>query len=199
MTPDGDLIAAAARGTLTGNRGILHDRNGVIVRRSEVRRWIICLLEFRGRHRAVMAPNRYTHLFFLDEATALAAGHRPCAECRYADYQRFRRCWSQAHELSALPAAGEIDEVLHRERALFGGKRVTWRSDARILADGVLVHQDGEPWVVAAGTLRRWTPDGYTDRLALPDGQLAVLTPRSTVAAINAGYLPRLHATAATG
>jgi hypothetical protein len=196
VTPEGDLIAVAARGTLTGNRGILHDRNGVIVRRSQARRWIICLLEFRGRHRVVMTPNRYTHLFFLDEATALAAGHRPCAECRYADFRRFQRCWALALGLSARPAADEIDEILHRERALSGGSRVTWGADGTTLPDGVLVHWDGEPWLVVGGTMRRWTPGGYADRLPLPDGRPAVLTPRSTVAAINAGYLLRLHASA---
>jgi hypothetical protein len=195
VAPQGHLIAVAARGTLTGNRGILHDRNGLIVRRSQVRRWIICLLEFRGRHRVVMAPNRYTHLFFLDEATALSAGHRPCAECRHGDYLFFRRCWTTAQGLSALPSADQIDAVLDDERALSGGSRVTWLTDGETLPDGVFVHRDGEPWLVTAGDLRRWTPRGYTDRVSLPGGPLAVLTPRSTVAAINAGYRPRLHPT----
>jgi hypothetical protein len=197
VTPAGELIAVPARGTLTGNRGVLHDRNGAIVRRSQVRRWISCRLEFRARRRVVMTPNRYTHLFFLDEATALAAGHRPCAECRHADYLRFRQCWAQARGLPELPAADQIDEVLHGERMLSGGNRVTWPADGATLPDGVFVQRQGEAWLVAAGTLRRWTPDGYADRLPLPGGQLAVLTPRSAVAAINAGYRPLLHPTVA--
>jgi hypothetical protein len=195
VTPEGDLIAVAARGTLTGNRGVLHDGAGEIVRRSQARRWIICLLSFRGRQSVVMAANRYTHLFFLDEATALAAGHRPCAQCRYADYARFRRCWADALDLPAPPAADEIDVVLQGERALSGRTRVTWHAEAFSLPDGVLVHRHGEPWLVVAGTLRRWTPAGYADCLPPAEGLLAVLTPRSTVAAMSAGYVPRLHTT----
>lgn len=196
VRPDGDLIAAAARGTLTGNRGILHDRDGVIVRRSQVRRWICCRLEFRGRHRVVMAPNRYTHLFFLDEATALAAGHRPCAECRHGDHVDFARCWAKALGLPAAPAADDLDAVLHGERALSGGRRATWPADGVTLPDGVFVQLDGEPWLLVAGHLRRWTPGGYTEHLPLPGGPVAVLTPPSMVAAIGAGYRPRLHPTA---
>jgi hypothetical protein len=142
-----------------------------------------------------MAANRYTHLFFVDEATALAAGHRPCAQCRHADYARFRRCWADALDLPAPPPADEIDVVLQGERALSGRSRVTWPAEAFGLPDGVLVHRHGEPWLVVAGTMHRWTPAGYADRLPLPEGLLAVLTPRSTVAAMSAGYLPRLHTT----
>src|SRR5262245_5520966 len=96
VTPFGDLIATAARGTLMGNRGCLHDDCRQIRRPFALKRWIACVLDFRGRHRTVMAPGRYTELFFLDEATALAAGHRPCAECRHADYVRFRSLWAAA-------------------------------------------------------------------------------------------------------
>ena len=104
VTPFGEMVAVAARGTLTGNRGVLHDAEQRIVRDWQVRRWIACRLEFRGRWRPVMPPGRWTALFFLDEATALAAGHRPCAECRHADYQRFRTAWSIAHPWPASRA-----------------------------------------------------------------------------------------------
>ncbi len=95
VTPFGDLIAVPERGLMFGNRGVLHNGERRIVRNSQLRRWIVCVLEFRGRSRPIMRPGHYTELFFLDEATALAAGHRPCAECRHQDYQTFRRCWAR--------------------------------------------------------------------------------------------------------
>ena len=94
VTPLGEIVAVPERGTYFGNRGVLHDEGGRIRRPWQVRRWLICLLEFKGRHRAVMTPNRYTELFFLDEATGLAAGHRPCAECRRARFLAFRDAWA---------------------------------------------------------------------------------------------------------
>ena len=111
VTPLGELIATPERGLVYGNRGRLHDEHGDIRRQWQVKRWISCRLEFRGRHRAggPMAPNRYTGLFFLDEATALAAGHRPCAECRSADYRTFLA-------LTGASSADELDEMLHAER-----------------------------------------------------------------------------------
>ena len=139
VTPGGDLIAVADRGTLTGNRGVLHDERGRIVRRVAVRRWITCVLVFGDRHRVVMTAKRYTHLFFLDEATALAAGHRPCGECRKPDYQRFRRCWAVAREMRDPPGAEATDHVLHHERALVDGRRKTQPLEAGTLPDGVFV------------------------------------------------------------
>jgi hypothetical protein len=206
VAPTGDLIAVPERGTFTGNRGVLHAEGGRIVRRSQVRRWIICVLEFRGRHRTVMAPRRYTHLFFLDEATALAAGHRPCAECRYADERRFRACWAAGRGEPAMPRVGAVDDVLHAERALVAGLRSTVPMDAAGLPDGAVVLAAGGagdgsgtgrgPELVVGGSLLRWTPGGYRERRPLPAGELPVLTPPSTVAALRAGYRPALHPTA---
>src|SRR5215211_5637346 len=115
VTPWGDLVAVAERGQMFGNRGVLHDANKRIVRYNQGQRWIVCLLEFRGRHRPIMRPGHYTELFFLDEATAFAAGHRPCAECRRQDYEAFRRAWVTAHASPSgtLPSAVEIDTRLH--------------------------------------------------------------------------------------
>jgi hypothetical protein len=135
-------------------------------------------------------------LFFLDEAVALAAGHRPCAECRYRAYQSFRAAWATALALPAKPAADDIDQVLHRERRLDGGARVTYPAPLGELPDGVFIVRDGDPWLVSDGGLRRWTPAGYTDRAGLFDGPAAVLTPRATVAAIRVGYRPLLHPSA---
>src|SRR5580692_8691892 len=119
VTPFGDLIATPERGTFLGNRGVLHDAEGRIKRAWQLKRWIVCVLEFRGRKRSVMTPGHYTELFFLDEATALAAGHRPCAECRHARFLDFCNAWKKGHSAkggSARPTADEIDSRLHTER-----------------------------------------------------------------------------------
>jgi hypothetical protein len=193
VTPAGELIATEARGTMYGNRGVLHNENLALVRRYQVRRWLACVLEFRGRRRPVMRPRRYTGLFFLDEAVALAAGHRPCAECRHAAYQSFRTAWTAARALPAKPAADDIDQVLHWERRLVGGARVTYPAPLSELPDGVFIVRDDEFWLANDGALHRWTPAGYTDRIDQFDGPAAVLTPRATVDAIRAGYRPLMH------
>ena len=196
VTPLGDLIAVPERGLLTGNRGVLHDEQGAIVRRSQVRRWITCVLAFGDRHREVMAPGRYTHLFFVDEATALAAGHRPCAECRRTDYRRFRDCWAAAHGLPVAPGADDLDAVLAAERAPGGGRGRCSRRPAGSLPDGAFVQWEGASWLVSAGLLLLWTPGGYTERRPPPGDALPVLTPPATIAVIGAGYRPGLHPTA---
>jgi hypothetical protein len=196
VTPAGELIATPHRGTMYGNRGVLHDDDLALVRRSQVRRWLVCVLEFRGRRRPLMRSRHYTELFFLDEAVALAAGHRPCAECRHTAYQSFRSAWTAALALPAKPAADDIDRVLQRERRLVNGARVTYPAPLSDLPDGVVVEHDDEFWLVYNGGLHRWTPAGYTDRTEKFDGTVAVLTPRATVAAIRAGYRPLVHRSA---
>jgi hypothetical protein len=128
VTPFGEIVSVPERGTMMGNRGILHDVDGRIRRRWRVKRWLICVLEFKGRHRMVMAPNRYTELFFLDEATGLAAGHRPCAECRRSRFLAFRNAWGAANRHisgSESIRAAMMDNQLHAERiALDLSKRV---------------------------------------------------------------------------
>jgi len=190
VTPAGELIATEARGTMYGNRGVLHNDDLALVRRYQVRRWLVCVLEFRGRRRPILRPRRYTELFFLDEAVALAAGHRPCAECRHAAYQSFLTAWTAARALPAKPAADAIDRVLHRQRRLVEGARVTYPALLGELPDGVFIVHDDEFWLARDGGLHRWTPAGYTDRTAQFDGPAAVLTPRATVEAIRAGYRP---------
>jgi hypothetical protein len=193
VTPAGELIATEHRGTMYGNRGVLHNDDLALVRRSQVRRWLVCVLEFRGRRRPLLRPRRYTELFFLDEAVALAAGHRPCAECRHADYQAFLTAWTAASALPARPAADDVDRVLHGERRLVDGARVTHPALLSELPDGVFIAHDDEFWLVSDGGLHRWTPAGYADRIDQFDGPAAVLTPRATVAAIRAGYRPLVH------
>ncbi len=199
VTPQGDLIAVPERGDMFGNRGNLHNGERRIVRYSQGRRWLVCRLEFRGRHRNIMTPGAYTELFFLDEATALAAGHRPCAECRHSDYQDFRRRWLATHpELSGrLPSADEIDAKLHEDRLLASSIQKTYQEEIALLPDGVFILRDQEPWLLWRSQLLHWTPGGYDKRRRRPtEGQVTVLTPRSTAGIIAAGYTPTVHSSA---
>ncbi|WP_152363439.1 hypothetical protein [Microlunatus speluncae] len=196
VDPTGELFATEHRGILYGNRGVLHDDELTLVRRHQVRRWIVCVLEFRGRRRPILRPRRYTELFFLDEAVALAAGHRPCAECRHADYQRFRTAWTAAHELPAAPSADGLDRILHPQRLLHDGTRSTFAAELARLPDGVFVRWQDECWLWQHGRLHRWTPAGYTERREAFTGPVRVLTPRSTVETIRAGYRPGVHQSA---
>src|SRR4051794_33568346 len=176
VTPLGEIVADPARGLVYGNRGCLHDAEGRIRRPFAVKRWIACRLEFRGRRRSpLVQPGRYTGLFFLDEATAFAAGHRPCAECRREDYVRFQHLW---RDLAFGPAdADAMDERLHAER-LDGAQRHREAPFAG-LPDGAFVHRDGEPWLVLGSELLRWTPSGYAERIPRPRGNAVILTPPS--------------------
>jgi hypothetical protein len=157
VTPYGELIAVPARGTLMGNRGRLHDPDGRIVRRvvHGYRAWVTCHLEFRGRHRTVMAPNRYTELFFLDEATALAAGHRPCGECRRADFRHFKAAWVKGNPERGIGLGASItaiDRELERDRLGAEGQARAYRAQPASLPDGVFVAGSGP------ADAARWCP-----------------------------------------
>jgi len=197
VTPFGDLVALEGRGLVIGNRGVLHDETRRIVRHSQVRRWIACRLEFRGRHRQIMRLRSWTELFFLDEATSFAAGHRPCAECRYADYRRFRELWIGCF---GEPVSADImDRKLHAERFVARAK-VTYRAEVACLPDGTYVAIDGAAWLVLRDELLAWSGAGYTRRLPRPArGHVEVLTPRSIVAILSAGYRPAIHPSALGG
>lgn len=185
VTPLGELIATHERGLVYGNRGRLHDEHGVIRRQWQVKRWISCRLEFRGRSRpgGPMAPNRYTGLFFLDDATALAAGHRPCAECRNADYRGFL-------VLTGASGADELDERLHAERGRL------YESELDDLPDGAFVVLDREPWLVLGSELLRWTPGGYAERRPRFSGRVDVVTPPTSLRVLASGWtasVPLVH------
>jgi hypothetical protein len=201
VTPLGDLIRSPARGTFMGNRGRLHDESRRIVRRAvaSYRAWVICRLEFKGRRRAVMTPGRYTELFFLDEATALAAGHRPCGECRRADYRRFTDAWlsgNPGRELGPGSQIPAIDRELHRDRLGPAGRPRTFTATLGSLPEGVFVSVPSgvAPLLVWRAALWPWSPAGYGGSRKRPaSAEVTVLTPRSTVAAIAAGYTPIVH------
>jgi hypothetical protein len=183
VTPLGELIATPERGLLYGNRGCLHDADGRIVRHHVGRRWIACALEFKGRRRSpLLQPGRYTELFFLDEATAFAAGHRPCAECRRADYVR-------CSELLGARGADAIDERLHAER--LGPRPLVAVED---LPDGAMVLAD-VPRLVRGDALLRWSPGGYDDPRPR-HGRAELLTPPSLVEVLRRGREPLLHPSA---
>lgn len=194
VTPTGDIISTTARGAWLGNRGVIHNAEKRIVRPFKVKAWIICMLEFRGRHREVMTPDRWTELFFLDEATAFSAGHRPCFQCRYADHQRFKTAWLKGNpeycfdeKISVI----EIDKVLQNER-IDNGQKVTYKEDIYSLPDGVFIESAGEPWLVYQNKIHHWTPAGYDDSKAIDTlGEVTVLTPKSIVKAFSAGYHPQ--------
>lgn len=199
VTPFGDVVAVGDRGDLMGNRGILHDREGRLgARRWAHPHWVACRLDVPGRWRTLMAPGQYTELFFLDEATALAAGHRPCAQCRREDFARFQVAWATAHPDEAA-SAPLIDRRLHAARVRRDRSQITFESPASELAPGTIVALDGAAWLVTHEDLRLWQPGGYGRVRARPHGTVEVLTPRPTVATLRAGYRPALHASAGIG
>ena len=185
VTPLGDLIADPARGLVYGNRGCLHDTSGRICRRHNGKRWIACRLEFRGwLRRPLLQPGRFTELFFLDDATAMAAGHRACALCRRADYNRLTAIWRELHP--GQTGADAIDAQLHAERL-----QRLHEAAYDALPDGAFVLREGEPWLVLGAELLRWTPAGYTERVPRPTRERAALiTPPSLVAVLRAGWEP---------
>lgn len=201
VTPDGRIIADAARGAMMGNRGILHDAERRLgAARWQHANWVACRLSFNGRHRQIMTPGRYTELFFLDEAVAFAAGHRPCGECRHADYRRFKALWEQTHGEESVRAR-DIDRTLHAERAV--PRRACQRRHVGALAslpDGafvILPETPQKPYLVLGAKLFPYAPAGYGAAVARPrDGEVAVLTPPGTLAVFRAGYQPMLCASA---
>jgi hypothetical protein len=201
VTPEGEIVADPARGTCMGNRGILHDANGRLgAARWRHPHWICCRLAFKGRQREIMAPGRYTELFFLDEATALAAGHRPCYECRRADFQRFQAGWKHAFP-DTDASAPAIDRALHRARVEPRTRRqILYAAPLDGLPDGAFVllpDEPSAPLLVLGDRLLCWRPSGYAPpRPRLAAIKVLVLTPRPTFAVLRAGYAVELHRSA---
>lgn len=196
VTPSGDIIATPHRGMFTGNRGIIHDpATRTLTRRWASKAWLTCVCEFRGRRREVMGGRSWTELFFLDEATALTAGHRPCFYCRRDDANRFRAAWEKGNGVEDV-LAREIDAVLHAERLAGRRKRLhPLPLPLEELPDGAMVQAGAESFLIAQGRALAWSPAGYREpQNAIHDA--ALLTPPSTLRALSAGYRPVLHASA---
>jgi hypothetical protein len=197
VTPLGEIISTSHRGAFTGNRGIIHDpaTKTLLNRRWSSKAWITCVCEFRGRRRDVMATRSWTELFFLDEATALAAGHRPCFYCRRDDANAFRAAWERGNGMGDMRAP-EMDAALHAERLDGKAKRLhALPMPIDALPDGAMVQAGGESFLIAKGRPRRWSFDGYRDaQQAVANAML--ITPPSTLRALAAGYAPVLHESA---
>ena len=196
VDPFGQLHAVEARGMWMGNRGVLHNETGKVVAQWRLRRWIICKLSFKNRWRPVFAPRRYSELFFLDEATAFAAGHRPCAECRRERYNEFRAAWTAANSVGHdFLHAEEIDDQLHDERVLPNGKKRSYESTLLDLPSGAFIERAGVAHLVWNGGLIPWTFAGYlapVTKVSVND-YVRVLTPASIVATFNEGFIPEVH------
>ena len=196
VTPQGDIIATPHRGLFTGNRGIIHDpETKTLTRRWANKAWLTCVCDFRGRRREVMGGRSWTELFFLDEATALAAGHRPCFYCRRDDAVRFRAAWQEGNGVTNL-LARDMDAVLHGERLERRKKRLhACTIPPRELPDGAMLQEGMESYLIVQGRALTWSPAGYRKtQIALHDAML--LTPPSTLRALSAGYRPVLHPSA---
>ncbi|MBL8560773.1 MAG: hypothetical protein JNN06_00705 [Gemmobacter sp.] len=189
---DGEIVAAGWRGAWMGNRGILHDDNRQLgPARWRHQNWVCCALSFEGRKRAVMAPGRYTELFFYDEAQALAAGHRPCAECRRADYTRYRSAWEAVFGPTDAKA---MDRALHAARVRRNRTQLRLSLPAQDLPQGAVILRASGPALIWHGALHGWSPEGYGPAEPLPQGSQTILTPAPTLAVLAAGYVLRPHA-----
>jgi hypothetical protein len=198
VMPTGEIIADPSRGTMMGNRGCLHGQGRELgVSRWRSKLWICCVLEWKGVRRDPMPPGRWTALFFLDEATALAAGHRPCGYCRRGDYLSFGDAWRRAQGLERRPKAQEMDAVLHAERVDSRSRQqLTRPASVRDLPDGVMVRSRGRVTLFFQGRLFPWSFNGYGPPLAVALSTVEVLTPPAIVSVIAAGYRPSIHPTA---
>lgn len=199
VDPFGRIIATPARGTLMGNRGILHDDQRTIGKTHAHQNWVTCVLSFKDRKRPLMAPGRYTELFFLDEATSFAAGHRPCAECRRDRYKAFVAAWQEAQGAAepgrSLPHT--IDRALHKAR-IHRREKVTFDAPVADLPDGTIITDGDMPVLIWRGRQYRWSFGGYKLQATPVTGIAEVLTPAPLIAVFRQGYRPEVHPSVAT-
>jgi hypothetical protein len=198
VTPEGEIVAVAARGTILGNRGgcFHRDDQTLKARPFASKQWICCVLQFKGRRRQLLQPGLYTELFFLDEATAMAAGHRPCFECRRADAERFAILFNEVRGKPGRAAAPHMDDVLQAERIDADYSKLVSRATIGSLADGTFVRTSNGPALLWGGQLWPWSFAGYGASQHAPADRLVdVLTPPSIVAILAAGFRPKVHET----
>jgi hypothetical protein len=194
VDPFGNFIKTEARGTLWGNRGALHKDGQEILKAFKLEQWITCTLDYKGIRRQIMAPNHLTELFFLDEATSFAAGHRPCALCRRSAFDAFKASWLKGNPsfgFDAKTSIKDIDHVIHNERINESGEKITYEERTEKIPDGVMIVYQGNPFLIRQEMLHLWTAFGYEKPIAVPHiDKLIVLTPKSVVNAFRAGYHP---------
>jgi hypothetical protein len=196
VDPFGNIIKTPARGAWLGNRGVIHNDDKEIVRSFKLKAWITCALHYKDRHREIMAPNRWTELFFLDEATAFSAGHRPCFQCRYRDHQKFKEFWVKSNPqygFDIKTPVAKIDDILQKERITSDKSKITFKENSDKLPDGAFVLYDDIPYLVKGTRMYLWGPAGYETEIDIPKStNLTVLTPLSIVNTFNAGYIPQM-------
>ncbi|CAN7597088.1 hypothetical protein LJR161_004384 [Variovorax paradoxus] len=201
VDPWGQLHAVSARGALMGNRGTLHDENRQIVRSWSRKPWVTCVLSFKGIRRVPFSPGSYSELFFLDEATAFAAGHRPCAACQRERHTLFKRAWFDANPLPEDVGHGvaAMDSRMHLERTAPAATRRANLARLDDLPAGTLIAQGDQAHLVWGANLLPWTFEGYgKPRRVDHDARVEVLTAPSVVAAFRLGFVPGVHVSATT-
>jgi hypothetical protein len=196
IDPFGHFIKTEARGRFWGNRGALHNEKQEILRTYRLEQWITCVLEYKGIRRKIMAPGRLTELFFLDEPTSFAAGHRPCALCRRAEFEAFKAAWLRGNTeygFDAKTSIKDIDHILHAERMNKAGEKIIYEELTGNLPDGTMIVYKNDPYLLKERALLLWTPFGYGKPIAIPEiKKLTVLTPRSIVQTFKTGYIPAM-------
>lgn len=203
INPWGEIIADPARGMFLGNRGTLVDEPfNLATRRWRLRAWIICQLHYKDWWRPVMQSGVWTELFFMDEALALAAGHRPCGLCRREDYNSFILAWQDGNGWRRRPKAVEVDDVMHRDRTRRDRSKVTYRERIEELPSGTMIIEPGtsdRALLLCEDHALPWSFSGYGKPRMRPAGEVEVLTPHSSVMALHAGFRPQIHPSAGVG
>jgi len=196
VNPMGKLEAVSSRGAFLGNRGIIHNEQKEIISPFKIKGWVTCQLEFKGRKRELMAKGRYTELFFLDEATAFAAGHRPCAECRRTRYKEFKEKWLEANKnllTDNLISIASIDKIIHQDR-INKKQKVTYQDKMDLLPKGTMIQIDSIDYVIWNNKIFKWTFEGYeTSNIKITNNDVIILTPKSYVEMFKKGFVPTIH------
>ena len=196
VSPNGEIKSIKSRGTFLGNRGIIHNERKEIVSLFKIKGWVTCQLKFKGRKRELMAKGKYTELFFLDEATAFSAGHRPCAECRKARYNEFKTKWLEANQkllIGDSTSIANIDKIIHQDR-INKKQKVTYQNKMNLLPKGTMIQIDSIDYIIWNDEVFKWTFEGYEPtHINITDKDVIVLTPKSYVEMFRKGFIPSVH------
>ena len=196
VNPKGEIKAIKSRGEFLGNRGIIHNGQQEIVSPFKIKGWVTCQLEFKGRKRELMAKGRYTELFFLDEATAFSAGHRPCAECRRPRYKEFKEKWLEANQsllIDNSTSIASIDKIIHQDR-INKKQKVTYQNKMNLLPNGTMIQIDSIEYLIWKSKIFKWTFEGYEPtNINISNNDVMILTPKSYVEMFKKGFTPTVH------